>query len=152
MDALTSADDRAKGLGVPLGPGETSYLDRCARVGTMYYTSGHTSATVGTLGDDLSVAQGREAALESARRLFASVYAAHGTLDGLRVVRMLTCVRATPEFTQHPEVVNAASDLVHEIFGHVNGHHARSALGFTSLPGGAAVEIEAILEIVAPPG
>ncbi|MND09796.1 hypothetical protein D3C83_334050 [compost metagenome] len=61
---------------------------------------------------------------------------------------MLGCVNSDPGFTDQPKVVNGCSDLLHEIFGaKTDGWHARSALGFASLPGGAAVEVEAIFEI-----
>ena len=70
------------------------------------------------------------------------------TLDGLRIVKLLGCVNSTLDFTDQHLVINGASDLLHEIFGKEgDGYHARSALGFAALPTGAAVEIEAILEI-----
>ena len=85
---------------------------------------------------------------ESILRLLASVREAHGTLEGLRVVRLMGCVQATPDFSDHAAVIKGASDLIHELFGPENGHHARSSLGFALLPGGSAIEIEAVLEIV----
>ena len=58
------------------------------------------------------------------------------------------CVNSAPEFIEQHLVINGASDLLHEIFGKQgDGFHARSALGFASLPTGAAVEVEAIFEI-----
>ncbi|MGC4055341.1 MAG: RidA family protein [Paludibaculum sp.] len=78
-----------------------------------------------------------------------SVWNAHGTLDGLRVIKVLGCVNSHPDFIEQHLVINGASDLFHEIFGKTgNGYHARSALGFVSLPVGAAVEVEAIFEIL----
>lgn len=148
MPQLADIDRRADELGIALVDPEPTYLNRCARVGSLYLTSGHTSATRGTLGADLDVEAGRTAAVESIVAVLTTVRATHGTLAGLRVVKLLTCVRATPDFGDHPQVVNGASDLVHDLFGPDRGHHARSALGFASLPGGAAVEIEAILEIL----
>ena len=72
----------------------------------------------------------------------------HGTLDGLKVIKVLGCVNSAPEFIEQHLVINGASDLFHEIFGKTgDGYHARSALGFASLPTGAAVEVEAIFEI-----
>jgi enamine deaminase RidA (YjgF/YER057c/UK114 family) len=74
-----------------------------------------------------------------------------GSLNHLRVIRLLGCVNATPEFLECHRVINGASDLVHAIFGaKAAGYHARSALGFSTLPGGTAVEIEAIFEILQP--
>jgi enamine deaminase RidA (YjgF/YER057c/UK114 family) len=73
---------------------------------------------------------------------------AHGTLNGLKVIKLLGCVNSTLEFTDQHLVVNGASDLLHEIFGKTtDGYHARSALGFAQLPTGAAVEVEAIFEV-----
>lgn len=144
----SSRDARAAELGVVFAPAQQSYLNQCARVGNLYLTSGHTSSIKGKLGSNLTVDEGRSAAAESVQRLLSSVHAAHGTLDGLRVVRLMACVNATAEFGEHAAVINGASDLVHAIFGPHDGYHARSALGFVSLPGGAAVEIEAVIEVL----
>jgi enamine deaminase RidA (YjgF/YER057c/UK114 family) len=63
---------------------------------------------------------------------------------------VLGCVNSTPDFTDQHLVINGCSDLLHQIFGKEgNGFHARSALGFTQLPTGAAVEVEAIFEVLA---
>jgi enamine deaminase RidA (YjgF/YER057c/UK114 family) len=81
-------------------------------------------------------------------KILRSVVNAHGTLNGLKVLKLLGCVNSTLEFTDQHLVVNGASDLLHEIFGKTtDGYHARSALGFVQLPTGAAVEVEAIFEI-----
>jgi enamine deaminase RidA (YjgF/YER057c/UK114 family) len=64
------------------------------------------------------------------------------------VIKLLGCVNSTPDFTDQHLVINGASDLLHEIYGKSgDGYHARSALGFASLPTGVAVEVEAIFEI-----
>src|SRR5690606_11486731 len=118
------------------------------RVGNLLITSGHTSDAKGVRGRDLSVEQGYEAAKDCAMKILRSVRQAHGTLDGVRVVKLLGCVYSAPDFTDQHLVINGASDLLHEIFGKTgDGYHARSALGFAALPTGAAVEIEAIFEI-----
>jgi enamine deaminase RidA (YjgF/YER057c/UK114 family) len=102
----------------------------------------------GKLGAGLGVEQGYQAARECAVKILRSVVAAHGTLDGLRVIKLLGCVNSTQEFTDQHLVVNGASDLFHELYGKTgDGYHARSALGFASLPTGVAVEVEAIFEI-----
>ena len=145
---VTTIDERALALGMPAQAGDSSYLNLCAKMGSLYLTSGHTSPAKGRLGDDLTVEEGRQAARESILRLLASAREAHGTLEGLRVVRLMGCVQATPDFSDHAAVINGASDLIHELFGPEHGHHARSALGFASLPGGSAIEIEAVLEVV----
>lgn len=142
------AEQKAKELGLTFPPQEKGYLNLCARTGNLLFTSGHTSDMKGKLGADLTVEQGYQAARDCAIKILRSVHNAHGTLDGLRVVKLLGCVNSTLEFTDHHLVVNGASDLLHEIFGKDgDGYHARSALGFASLPTGPAVEVEAIFEI-----
>ena len=92
--------------------------------------------------------QGYEAAKDCAAKILNSVRQEHGTLDGLKVIKLLGCVYSAPDFTDQHLVINGASDLLHEIFGKDgDGYHARSALGFAALPTGAAVEVEAIFEI-----
>ncbi len=142
------AQKRAEALGVKFEKLKPAYLNWCNCSGKMLYTCGFSSKTKGTLGKDLTTKQGYDAAKECAVDILRAVHDRHGTLDGLRVIKVLGCVRATPEFTEHPQVINGCSDMLHEIFGaKTDGHHARSALGFSSLPFGAAVEIEAIFEI-----
>jgi enamine deaminase RidA (YjgF/YER057c/UK114 family) len=63
-----------------------------------------------------------------------------------RIVRLGVFVAATPDFTKHPEVANGASDLITAMFGE-RGKHARAAVGVASLPRGAAVEVDAIVEL-----
>lgn len=109
--------------------------------------SGHVSSLKGKLGAGTTTEQGYQAARECAARILNSVWNAHGTLDGLRVIKVLGCVNSAPEFIEQHLVINGASDLLHEVFGQVDGYHARSALGFVSLPTGAAVEVEAVFEI-----
>lgn len=143
-----SAELRAKELGVPLYRQEPGYLNLCVRSGNQLITSGHTSDLKGVLGKDVSVEQGYEAANDCAFKILRSVHNTHGTLDGLRVIKVLGCVYSAPDFTDQHLVINGCSDLLHKIFGKDgDGYHARSALGFAALPTGAAVEIEAIFEV-----
>ena len=124
------------------------YLNLCARSGNLLITSGHVSEMKGKLGGGLTTEQGYQAARDCAARILNSVWNAHGTLDGLRLVKLLGCVNSTSEFIEQHLVINGASDLMKRVFGENNGYHARSALGFASLPTGAAVEVEAIFEII----
>ena len=81
-------------------------------------------------------------------KILRSVYNAHGTLNGLKVIKLLGCVNSTLEFNEQHLVINGASELLHELYGKTgDGFHARSALGFAQLPTGAAVEVEVIFEI-----
>lgn len=143
-----SYQKKAESLGITFEKQTPGYLNKCVRSGNHLITSGHTSKMKGKLGADLTTAQGAEAARDCAVQILQSVWNTHGTLDGLRVLKVLGCVNCTPEFIDQPLVVNGCSDLLHEIFGKTtDGYHARSALGFASLPSGVAVEVEAIFEI-----
>jgi enamine deaminase RidA (YjgF/YER057c/UK114 family) len=140
---------KAESLGITFTKQEPGYLNLCARTGNLLITSGHVSDMKGKLGAGLTVEQGYQAARECAVKILRSAAAAHGTLDGLRVIKLLGCVNSSPDFTDQHLVVNGASDLFHELYGKTgDGYHARSALGFASLPTGVAVEVEAIFEIV----
>lgn len=139
---------RAEQLGLTFAPIEPGYLNLCIRTGNLLITSGHVSDMKGKLGAGLTVEQGVAAARECAVKILRSVHNTHGSLNGLKVIKLLGCVNSTLEFTDQHLVVNGASDLLHEIFGKTtDGYHARSALGFAQLPTGAAVEVEAIFEI-----
>lgn len=142
------AEKKAQELGISFPIKEKGYLNLCVRSGNLLITSGHVSDLKGKLGAGLSVEQGYAAARECAVKILQSVHQAHGTLDGLRVLKLLGCVNSTPDFTDQHLVVNGASDLLHQLFGKDDlGYHARSALGFASLPTGVAVEVEAIFEV-----
>jgi enamine deaminase RidA (YjgF/YER057c/UK114 family) len=105
-------------------------------------------AVTGQLGAGVSVAQGQEAARLCALNLLAQAKAAcGGDLDRLgRCLKLGGFVACTPEFGDHPEVVNGASDLMVHAMGEA-GRHARFAVGCASLPRNAAVEVEAIFEL-----
>ena len=138
----------AESLGIHFEKQTPGYLNLCIRSGNLLITSGHVSALKGKLGADLMTADGYAAARDCAAKILNSVWNTHGTLDGLRVLKLLGCVNSAPEFIEHHLVINGASDLLHEIFGKTgDGFHARSAVGFSSLPTGVAVEVEAIFEI-----
>ena len=148
---MQTPDEKAQQLGLSFAqPDTTPYLNLCPRVGNLFMTSGHVSDQKGKLGENLTVEQGNAAAREAIIKVLNSVWVANGgTLNGLRVVKLLGCVNATPDFLDCSGVINGASDLIHEIFGKEGaGYHARSALGFATLPVGFAVEIEAIFEKV----
>jgi len=136
------------GITLPPPPATRPYLNMAIKVGAMVYASGHISDLKGKLGADLTTAQGQQAAREAMIKMLASVRHTVGTLDHLRVVRLLGCVNSTPDFIEQHLVINGASDLVHQLFGKESlGYHARSALGFVSLPTGVAVELEGIFAV-----
>ena len=142
-------EEKAKELGVAFTQLEPGYLNLCIRSGNLLFTSGHTSTATGVLGNGLSVDDGYAAAKDCAEKILNSVHNAHGTINGLKVIKLLGCVYSAPDFMDQHLVINGASDLLHEIYGKDgDGYHARSALGFAALPTGAAVEVEAIFEII----
>ncbi len=103
---------------------------------------------VGKLGAGIGIAEGQAAARLCALNILSHLrVACGGDLDRVRrCVRLGGFVNCTPEFTDMPRVVNGASDLMVEVFGD-SGRHARAAVGMSGLPGGLAVEVEAIFEI-----
>ena len=143
-----TTQEKAESLGVKFTKQEPGYLALVAKTGNLLITSGHVSDMKGKLGAGLKVDEGKAAARECAVKILNSVWNAHGTLNGLRVLKVLGCVNSTLEFHEQHLVINGCSDLLHEIFGKTtDGYHARSALGFAQIPTGSAVEVEAIFEI-----
>jgi len=143
-----SVTEKAKELGIDLSPQEKGYLNLCIRSGNQLITSGHVSDKKGILGKGVSVDEGYDAARDCCEKILRSIHDTHGTLDGLRVIKLLGCVYSDQTFTDQHLVINGASDLLHELYGKDgDGYHARSAIGFAALPTGVAVEIEAIFEI-----
>ena len=139
----------AEELGLKFMKNEPGYLNLCVRSGHQLLTSGHVSDLKGKLGAGLSTEEGYRAARNCAEKVLNSVWNTHGTLNGLRVLKVLGCVNSSLEYTDQHLVINGCSDLLHEIFGKSgDGYHARSALGFAQLPTGAAVEVEAIFEVI----
>jgi enamine deaminase RidA (YjgF/YER057c/UK114 family) len=122
--------------------------------GKNVYISGQVTLTpeglkyVGTVGKELSLEDGKAAARLCGLNVIAQAKAAcGGDLERVkRIVKVTVFVNAVPDFTQHPEVANGASDLFAEVFGEA-GRHARAAVGAGSLPRNVATEVEAILEI-----
>jgi enamine deaminase RidA (YjgF/YER057c/UK114 family) len=142
------AQENAEKIGLKFEKQTPGYLNLCVRSGNQLISSGHVSSLKGKLGADWTTQEGYAAARECAAKILNSVWNTHGTLNGLRVIKVLGCVNSAPEFVEQHLVINGASDLLHEVFGKTgDGYHARSALGFASLPTGAAVEVEAVFEI-----
>ncbi len=121
--------------------------------GNTLYVSGHIAKRdgkpwVGQLGRDMTTEQGREAARAVAIDLIATLNAATGgQLDRVRrIVKLVSLVNSTADFTEHHLVTNGCSELIGEVFGDA-GKHARSAFGVAQLPLGSCVEIEMIAEL-----
>ena len=122
------------------------------RTGNLVFLSGHIARRdgkpwVGRLGQDMTTSQGAEAARAVAIDLMGTLKAAVGELDHVRrIVKLMSLVNSTPDFTEQHLVTNGASELFAEVFGD-KGAHARSAFGVPTLPLGACVEIELIAEV-----
>ena len=143
-----SLDDKVKAMGIDIEdftPSAT--LAPATRISNTVYCSGHVSTGYsGKLGRDLDVEEGKKAARVCAVDLLKAAYTVSGSINKLRLRKLLGCVNSMPEFTDQHLVINGASELFWELY---DGElHARSAVGFASLPNGFAVEIEAIFEIV----
>ncbi|MFN5054611.1 MAG: RidA family protein [Bacteroidota bacterium] len=142
-------------LGIQLGEMKAPIANyvKAVQTGKLLYLSGHIpdevpgKKTRGKLGVQLSVEEGREAARLTVISLLSTLqYYAKNLNNIKRIVKVTGMVNADPAFTQHPAVINGCSDLLVAIFGE-KGKHARSAIGMSSLPMDAAVEIEMIVEL-----
>jgi len=142
------------GLVLPTAPKPVGLYKPMLMVGALAYLSGHGplkpdgTLILGRVGADLSVEQGQEAAKQTGLAMLATLKASLGSLDRIvRVVKILGLVRCTDDFGQSPVVINGCSQLFVDLWGSDLGIGVRSALGTNSLPGGMAVEVEAIFEI-----
>jgi enamine deaminase RidA (YjgF/YER057c/UK114 family) len=151
----TTAEDRLARLGIPLPDAPTPFGAYVPAVQTgnllflsgMLATSGHMVTVVGIVGRDLDVKAGREAAYTAALNVLALTKQQLGSLDRVsHVVRLGVYVSATPEFTEHPQVADAASELLRDVFGNETVS-SRLVFGVASLPLGSPVELEVILEV-----
>lgn len=150
----TEARIRDLKLELPPAPRPVAVYKPIVIAGTMAYVSGHgpvrpdKTLIVGRVGHDLDVQGGYAAARQVGLAILATLREQLGTLDRVkRVIKVLGMVNATPDFTDHPQVINGCSELFAEVFGKEHGIGARSAVGMGSLPGRIAVEIEAVFEI-----
>ena len=141
------------GLVLPQAPKPIATYKTAVRHGDLLYVSGHGplrvdgTLSVGRVGDDLDLDGGRAAARQVGLAMLATIRDHLGSLNHVaELIKVLALVRCTPEFGDQPKVVNGFSDLMVEVFGEA-GKGARSALGTSALPGGIAVEIEAIFQV-----
>jgi len=122
------------------------------KTGNLVFLSGHIAKKdgkpwVGQLGKNLSTEEGKAAAHAIAIDLLGTLHAAVGDLNRVkRIVKLMSLVNSTPDFTEQHLVTNGASELMGQVFGD-KGSHARSAFGVAQIPMGACVEIELIAEI-----
>ena len=149
----SGAEERLKAMGLQPPPPPAALANYVPSIlsGSVLYISGQISRYAdgrvlgGQLGVNLTVEQGQEAARLSALNILSAAAAALGGLDRIgQVARLNGFVAAAPDFTDHPKVMNGASDLIAEVLGEP-GRHTRVAVGVASLPAGAATEIDAVI-------
>jgi len=148
-------DARLQKLGITLPTANKAVANYVPYVitGNLIYTSGQITMLdgelkyIGRLGENLSVEDGMAAARLCGLHLISQVKEAlDGDLDRVtRIIKLGGFVNSMPEFTDQPQVINGASDLMVEVFGE-KGQHARSAVGVAALPLGVSVEIDGVFE------
>lgn len=152
-----TAEDRLAKLGIHLPEAPTPFGAYVPAVQTgnllflsgMLATSGHTAAVTGIVGKDLDMKAGREAAYTAALNALALTRKQLASLNRVnRVVRLGVYVAATPQFTEHAKIADAASELLRDVFGE-EAVSSRLVIGAASLPLGSPVELEVILEVKA---
>jgi enamine deaminase RidA (YjgF/YER057c/UK114 family) len=141
-------------LALPPAPKPLAVYKPLVIAGHLAYVSGHGpvrtdgSLIMGRVGDDMSLEEGKAAARQVGLAILSTLREHLGSLDRVRrVIKVLGMVNSTPDFGDHPKVINGCSELFADVFGRDNGIGARSAVGMGSLPGHIAVEIEAIFEV-----
>ena len=141
------------GLELPPAPPPAGVYKPVLVVGNFLYVSGQGpmradgTYMTGRVGDDLSLEEGRSAARQVCLTMLATINKHFGEIDRIkRLIKVLGMVNSSPDFGQHPLVINGFSELMAEIFGPENGVGVRSAVGMM-LPGNIPVEIEAVFEL-----
>jgi enamine deaminase RidA (YjgF/YER057c/UK114 family) len=146
--------EKLKELGITLPPVATpaaAYVP-FVRTGNLVFLSGHIAKKdgkpwVGQFGRNLQTDEGKQAARAVAIDLLGTLHAAIGDLNQVkRIVKVMSLVNSTGDFTEQHLVTNGASELFGQVFGD-RGAHARSAFGVAQIPTGACVEIELVAEV-----
>lgn len=145
---------RSLGIALPTPAAPVANYVPFVRTGNQLVVSGQLCfgpdgklVATGQLGGSISMEDGQKAARACAINLIAQVKAAVGDLDKVvRVVRLGGFINSAPGYGDGPKVMNGASDLMVEVFGD-KGRHARSTVGVSALPAGAAVEVEGLFEV-----
>ena len=149
-----SIEARLQSLGITLPPVSipaAAYVP-FAKTGNLIFLSGHIAKKdgqvwVGKLGQNMGTDAGKQAARAVAIDLLGTLAVAAGGLDKVvRIVKVMSLVNSTPDFTEQHLVTNGCSELLGEVFGD-KGVHARSAFGVAQIPLGSCVEIELIAEV-----
>lgn len=152
---MSEIDDRlaARGIALSAPPAPAANYVPVRRAGALLFVSGQistdsTGVIAGKLGDNMDVAAGQNAAEAAAVNILAQIRHGAGVpLEDIRaMLRLVVLVNSSPDFTEQHLVANGASDLIADVLGEA-GRHARAAFGVAALPLGAAVEIEAMVDL-----
>ena len=153
MNTLPSEQIKKLNLVFPPAPEPAGVYRPVLVVGKFLYVSGQGpmkndgTLMLGRLGDNLTTEEGKLVAKQVGLTMLSSIQTHFGSLDKIkRVVKVLGMVNCTPDFTQHPLVVNGFSELMADVFGKENGIGVRSAVGMI-LPDAIPVEVEAMFEL-----
>ena len=153
MNTLPSEQIKKLNLVFPTAPKPAGVYRPVLVVGNFLYVSGQGpmkndgTLMLGRLGDNLTTEEGKLVARQVGLTMLSSIQTHFGSLDKIkRVVKVLGMVNCTPDFTQHPLVVNGFSELMADVFGKENGIGVRSAVGMI-LPDAIPVEVEAMFEL-----
>lgn len=140
---------------LPPAPEPVASYMKAVRVGDLIYTSGALPMKdgdvlyCGKLGEDMNIEDGQQAARLCCVNLLSIIKEELGSLQQVeRIVKLTGYVHSGEEFTQHPQVINGASELLQQVFGDA-GKHARTAVGMASLPLNAALELDLIVQVKA---
>jgi len=153
---MGAIEERLEELGLELPPSTRPIANfvLVVRTGSLAFVSGHgptggdgRPVYTGSVASEVPVEDAYAAARLTILNCLRTLHDELGTLDRVRrIVKLLGMVRSDPGFTQQPQVINGASDLLVELFGD-RGRHARSAVGMAALPHGIPVEIELVAEV-----
>ncbi len=151
-----SIEDKLKSMDLSLPPAAKpagSYVP-VVQTGSLLFVSGQIPMTpeglqyVGKCGAGMSIEDAQAAAQLCALNILAQIKGTVGSLDKIsRIVKVNGFVNSTPDFPDHPKVINGASDFFVSLFGE-KGKHARAAVGVANLPFGVSVEVEAVVEVL----
>lgn len=153
MNNLPSQRIATLGLKLPPPPPPAGLYKPILVIDNFLYVSGQGpmqsdgTLITGRVGEDLNLGQGKLAAEQVGLTMLSTIQTHFGDIDRIkRVVKVLGMVNSTPDFGQHPLVINGFSELMADVFGTDNGVGVRSAVGMM-LPGNIPVEIEAMFQL-----
>ena len=142
-------------LTLPPAPKPVAVYKPAIKVGNLLFVSGHgplkedKTLILGVVGKDLNTDEGKAAARQTGLAILATLKDHLGSLNKVkRLIKSFGMVNCTADYKDQPKVINGFSELMKDVFGDEHGVGARSAVGHNALPGGMAVEVEVIFEVV----